>query len=96
MEDNNEQINEEERGLISKKLEEKIKNYSCVMCGTNDWNLEPFIAPISLSNDISLKLGGQVLPLAPITCVNCGNTHFFNLVTLGLVDKIGKKKGEEK
>lgn len=87
------QISERLRDLISKKLGEKIKNYSCVMCGTKSWNLEPYIVPLLLSKDISVRLGGQALPLVPLTCNNCGNTHFFNLVILGLSEEIVEKKG---
>lgn len=90
------QISDEELALIGTKLNEKIKNFNCVMCGEKNWTLEPFIAPITLSNDFSIKLGGQMLPLVSITCTNCGNTHFFNLVTLGIADKITEKKGGSK
>lgn len=92
---NKQKISDEEHQLIAKKLEEKIKNYFCTICTEKNWNLEPFIVPLSLSNDISVRLGGQVLPLVAITCANCGNTHFFNLVTLGLLDKIKTKEGNK-
>ncbi len=89
-------ISDKQRELIGNKLNEKIKNLNCVMCGQQNWNMEPFIVPVPVSSDFSVKLGGQVLPLVSITCTNCGNTHFFNLAMLGLIDEIKNKKGDIK
>ncbi len=88
-------ITDEQRNQILKKLDERINNYSCVLCGQNQWNLEPFVVPLSVSSGFSIKIGGQMLPLTAMTCSNCGNTHFFNLVTLGLKGIFNKEREDK-
>lgn len=40
----------------------------------------------------SLQVGGVVYPVVAISCANCGNTHFVNAVTVGLLIHIGGGK----
>jgi len=81
--------------IIGDAIKKKLKNYKCVLCENTNWNLEPFMVNISVTSNLASRLGGEILPLVPITCTNCGNTHFLNLVTLGLLD-IVKEGMEEK
>jgi hypothetical protein len=79
--------------ILVAKLREKIQNYRCEVCANTHWQAIEFVSPIPLSNGLNINLGGQILPLFPIACTNCGNTHFFNLGILGLIDafKVGKE-----
>jgi predicted nucleic-acid-binding Zn-ribbon protein len=97
MEDINKyELTQEKQDIILAKLKEKIKNYSCDVCGNNNWEAVKHIANIPLTNELAIRLGGQILPLFTIACTNCGHTRFFNLGILKLVDELTKdKKGKE-
>ena len=37
-------------------------------------------------------VGGPIVPLAPVTCNNCGNTILLNALIAGIVDPQPKKE----
>lgn len=76
---------------LIKKLEEKgVTNTPCQMCGNANWIVENsgFAGiPRQTSNrNMSLDGGGVGFNLAVSSCKNCGNTVFYNLNILGLMD----------
>lgn len=87
---------DEQQQKIGDEIRKRLKNYKCVLCDNTTWNLEPFMVTISISSDLSVRIGGEILPLVPITCSNCGNTHFLNLVTLGLLDVVKNAEEDKK
>lgn len=59
------------------------EGFVCPLCKQNSWNLG-FYVPLSVSDSPKqVQLGGRILPLAALSCNNCGNTHLINLLTLG-------------
>jgi hypothetical protein len=61
---------------------------TCSVCGTNKWNFSGGFINLTLSkNPKSTLLGGPGLPLVPLSCANCGNTHFLNLLILGVTQE---------
>ena len=74
---------------IRNKLSEKISNWTCTSCNHNDWIISDRFLTISLTDDPYLfPIGGTVIPLITLTCKNCGNTRFHNLITLGVCGEI--------
>lgn len=87
---------------LTKELKVEIANAlqirslpgSCSVCGQNNWILNEYITYIDLSEPGGpITIGGQSMPCAPLVCNHCGNTLLFNLVVLGVWDKIKGEKG---
>lgn len=64
-------------------LNEKWINKACPYCGHNEWSLgSRMYTPVELCDDYAMRLQvTHVLPLTVVTCLNCGNTVFVNLIT---------------
>lgn len=59
----------------------------CAVCGQIKWRIADKFAVVIVGNDpASLHLGGHSMPLIPVVCMNCGNTHLINVRILGFVD----------
>lgn len=77
---------------VANKIGEAIKSRgaprTCVLCGTNQWTLADGFYYFTTQEDFSNFVlgGGRGLPCAALICNNCGNTHFINLIQLGLQD----------
>ena len=50
----------------------------CFICKENNWNLHSDITEIRNYYGGSMVLGGKVIPIIVLTCLNCGNTLLFN------------------
>ena len=76
----------EEQQKILDWLDKKwLGTKTCNICGHNQWNLsQHVVAPTTLEGK-NISLGGTIYPLVLVTCKNCGNTHFFNVVMVGLL-----------
>jgi RNase P subunit RPR2 len=74
----------EQSRIILEKVQEKIINYSCSLCGNKNASVESYIVNLPIANDFSVRLGGQISPMVPLVCTNCGHTSFLNIMTLGL------------
>lgn len=87
----------EEADQIKAAIIEKAPTLGvCPICGNKNWRVTNEFIALTVQEDLqSIKLAGVSLPLIPITCSNCGNTHFLNLITLGLRDLVEKKGGEK-
>ena len=53
-------------------INEKWVTKNCPLCDTNDWTINPDLIELSKRNE------DTVIPLAIITCNNCGNTIFIS------------------
>lgn len=69
--------------LSSKWFGQKV----CVICGLNNWNVHAKPLQLTEFNRGALLLGGPVIPVVAVTCMNCGNTHLFNAILLGAVQR---------
>ena len=62
-----------------KYLEEKWKGNPCPICKTAKWNVSDGIYELREFNHGSMVIGsGQIIPVVPIICSNCGNTVLVN------------------
>lgn len=80
-------------------IREKTANFDfrCPVCNHNTWHVPQDYTYLPLRKDFAggIRLGGPILPLVPLVCTNCGNTHLLNLKVLGL-DLDSLKYAEEK
>jgi predicted nucleic-acid-binding Zn-ribbon protein len=71
----------------------------CPVCGNDDWAIsehmfelrEPSVLkycdnPNYSNQSLNFGLGAASFPVIPVSCTKCGYTHFFNAITLGLID----------
>ncbi len=61
--------------------------FECRCCGSNNWDVELEIYQIMKFSQEGLILGGTRVPLAPVTCSNCGNTILINALIAGIVEQ---------
>lgn len=69
-------------------LRTKWSNSSCSQCSTNQWDIGP---PMELrgfhGGSLVIGGGGSLVPVLPITCLNCGNTLLVNAIVAGVVER---------
>lgn len=85
--------------LILNELDKKITIRKCESCGEDNWIISDMYFPLSLEEEpTNIIMGGdkKVAPTILLICENCGYTRFYNLVSLGVIDLLEKKKKEEK
>lgn len=74
------------QGALSARLKGDVR---CTLCGRAEWVVGPEFVLLPLQAnpfDGAVQIGGPSLPLMPMTCAHCGNTHLLNLIALGLDD----------
>lgn len=74
------------------KALEKLENFFKRPCGCsgNNWILNDKIFELREFNGGDLVIGGKsssIFPVITVSCRDCGNTHFFNAVLLGIIEK---------
>ena len=69
--------------------------YECRCCGFNNWDVTREIYQIMQFTPGGLALGGPIVPIAPVTCSNCGNTILINALIAGIVDQPNKEVQKE-
>lgn len=70
------------------KLKEYVKRINagpCALCGHNQWTMSDRIFQALEFEEKGLVLGGQAVPIVPLTCTYCGNTYFINAIVAGFV-----------
>ena len=73
-------LNEEK---FLKELNSKWSNKNCPMCSHNNWQVEKsMVTTLRVSDNGGVALGGNIMPLIAVTCVNCGNVIFVNPLVL--------------
>jgi hypothetical protein len=61
------------------------RKFVCSICGYSNWQVQADMVPLHIEEDLnSVSVGGPSLPVVPIVCVNCGNTHLLNIFVLGV------------
>jgi len=81
-------LTNDQKKIIEKKLS-KFLDTKCDKCLEGDWLISDSIFELREFSGGGLVIGGEahVFPVLPIICKNCGKTHFFNAVILGLIEK---------
>jgi len=57
----------------------------CPVCKENNWAISDSISELREFNQGAFILGGPIIPLASITCNNCGYSMHFNALKAGLI-----------
>lgn len=85
---------QEETDRIKAAIIKKAPNLAkCPICGSKNWHVgKEFVTLAAQENLQRIELAGKVLPLIPMRCTNCGNTHLLNIITLGLRDLVEEKE----
>jgi hypothetical protein len=97
---------DEARQAVITALAERLPDQKiprCVICGTWEWKLMDLIVAAPGSTDFvgrrlpekSYASEDLILPLAVLTCSNCGNTHFLNVLMLGLAKVFLEEQQQE-
>jgi hypothetical protein len=66
-------------------LRQKWGGRVCPMCGVGNWSVNESTFQLTEFNNGSMIIGGPVVPVVPVICMNCGNTVLVNAITAGLV-----------
>ena len=66
-------------------LRAKWGERACPMCGVGNWSVNESTFQLTEFNQGSIIIGGPVVPVLPVICMNCGNTVLINAITAGLV-----------
>lgn len=61
----------------------------CECCGMKSWQMSNNVVSPNTANNDSIAIGGLVFPQITVTCVNCGNTKYFNAIVLGIIKTDG-------
>ncbi len=85
----------EQKDILAKRLSH-LSKVACQSCGNKEWIASENIFEMREFKGGSLVIGGQsaILPVVPVTCKTCGQTIFFNALTLGILNP--KKDDEQK
>lgn len=68
-------------------IDKKWTSKNCQMCGHNDWNIDSnIVTALRIAENGAISLGGDVMPLVAITCMNCGNVIFVNPLIVNALD----------
>lgn len=68
-------------------LNEKWINQECPYCHHSEWNLDGGVyTPLEVQNVNGVIRKTEMLPLAAVTCVHCGNTVFVNVIAAGCME----------
>ncbi len=81
----------ETRQLI-KHLSKKWGERPCPMCGENKWSISEKVFELKEYEETPLFgmeefTHDPVFPVIPVSCKNCGNTHFISAVISGIISK---------
>ena len=69
------------------EINSKWINKNCPMCSYNQWNIDSnLVSVMKISENGGIALGGQIMPLVAVTCLNCGNVIFVNPLVNNCVD----------
>ena len=78
-------IEQNKLNSLSEFLKTKWSGRTCPMCQEGNWIIQENCFQIMEFNKDGLVVGGQVVPIIPITCSNCTNTIFINAILAGVV-----------
>lgn len=87
------ELNEKQFDFVADQLERHNAFPPLCRCGqSTKWNCGE-ICEVRFDEDDLLK-GRAIIPLVILKCSGCGATHFFNAITLGIIDpETGKLNG---
>ena len=66
-------------------LKQKWAGRACPLCGVGNWSVSESTFQLTEFNYGSTIIGGPVIPVVPVICMNCGNTVLINAITAGII-----------
>lgn len=76
--------------IDEKKITEFTKRVSpapCALCGNNNWVIENRVFYMPEFHKGETVIGGNVYPVVPIICSNCGHVLFVSAVASKLIER---------
>ena len=73
---------------------ERVKGCACPLCRGKQWKITDRVFVIPELEVDKFETESAAIPVLPLTCVNCGNTFFINVLAAKLADKPQGKKVE--
>jgi len=90
------QLTDEQKETLTAHFAKKWHDRNCPICRSNDWSLSDKVFELREYAGGSLIIGSTpIFPVVALACTNCGYSHFFNAIVLGIVPQSDKKGGEE-
>lgn len=83
-------MTEDEKNRLLAHLNNRWTSKVCPMCRKNNWEVAGMHSVMLQESRRTLNLGGPLLPCAVVTCRNCGNTLFVNMIVAGVYDGSGE------
>jgi hypothetical protein len=83
------EISAENLKKVIEQIASKCSTRTCPMCGSIDWEVGNRVFELREFNHGNLNLGGQnsaIIPIIPLTCNKCGNTHLLNAIRYEVVN----------
>jgi len=93
------QLTKDQEKIVLDKLGKLIDKKICNSCDNEvQFSINTRLFELREFNEGSLVIGGNsaIIPLIVITCPKCGNTRFYNALTLGLLKQDQKSDGAKK
>jgi hypothetical protein len=92
-----------DRTSLLKLLAEKWQNRPCQMCNSGPLSVSNKTFEIREYHGGDMVVGGPIVPIVPVVCLNCGNTILVNAIVAGIVkskpekidDKIEEKREDK-
>jgi predicted nucleic-acid-binding Zn-ribbon protein len=86
-----------DRDKFIEHLKNKWKDgFYCPVCRENNWAVHESLSGLREFDKGSLSIGGPIVPIASITCNNCGYTMHFNAIKAGLIKLDNTKEPKDK
>jgi hypothetical protein len=81
------ELTKKQQDKLAARLNEVLRlGKPCDLCGNTSWQLMDRVYELREYNQGNFVMGTPLVPLVIIGCSICGNTHFLNAITLGMVD----------
>jgi predicted nucleic-acid-binding Zn-ribbon protein len=61
----------------------KWQNRNCPMCGSGPWEVQDKTFQLNEFHSGNFVVGGPLIPIIPVTCMNCGHTVLVNAIVAG-------------
>ena len=75
-----------DREKFLNEINKRWVNKNCPMCGHNNWNIDPnMVTAVRITENGAVALGGDLIPLVAVTCLDCGNVVFVNPLVIKTV-----------
>ena len=86
--------NYDQKKLIQ-HLSDKWGNKVCPMCSENQWGVSDRAMELREFQNGNFTVGGNLQPVIPVNCGNCGYTILINGLIAGVVDRPEEESTDE-